>query len=160
MDNSGKKLKVYVDNCDYSDLVIERSILVPIGAEEVGVQRKAGKGIAELVSDADPILWKFTKIRLDGYAEDQKADGIGVACIATSIFVHTDLFAVISELCDRIMKSIPILSKKLIRTSVEISNLFRGVNEFIFTNFTPSDDKREINANIITTNLQSKGDLA
>jgi D-3-phosphoglycerate dehydrogenase len=56
------KFKVYISDFDYPDNEIEKSVLVPIGAEVIGLQCKTGEGLAELAADADAILQQYAKI--------------------------------------------------------------------------------------------------
>lgn len=54
--------KVYVTDCDYPDIAIERSILEPIGAEVVGLQDRSGADLVRLAGDADALLQQYATI--------------------------------------------------------------------------------------------------
>jgi D-3-phosphoglycerate dehydrogenase len=56
------KYKVYISDFDYPDNDIEKSVLVPIGAEVIGLQCKTGEGLAEQAADADAILQQYARI--------------------------------------------------------------------------------------------------
>ena len=56
------RFKVYISDFDYPDNEIEKSVLVPIGAEVIGLQCKTGEGLAELAADADAILQQYARI--------------------------------------------------------------------------------------------------
>ncbi len=56
------RFKVYISDFDYPDNEIEKAVLLPIGAEVIGLQCKTGEGLAELAADADAILQQYAKI--------------------------------------------------------------------------------------------------
>ena len=56
------RFRVYVSDYDYPDLVVERRILEPAGAEVIGLACRTGEGLAEQAADADAILQQYAKI--------------------------------------------------------------------------------------------------
>jgi D-3-phosphoglycerate dehydrogenase / 2-oxoglutarate reductase len=70
------KFKVYVSDYDYPDLVIERSVLEPIGAEVIGLQCRTGQGLAEQAADADVILQQYARISRETIAQLKRCKAI------------------------------------------------------------------------------------
>jgi DNA-binding IclR family transcriptional regulator len=78
------------------------------------------------ITSVERLLVEFSKIRANGYALDQEEHEIGVACVAAPIFDHNGILAAISLSgpYDRIMNSVPELSKQAMRIAGVISTFF------------------------------------
>lgn len=80
------------------------------------------------ITTVDRLLVEFMKIRADGFALDQEEHENGVGCVAAPIFDNQGIVAALSLSgpYERIMKSVPELSKLAMRIAREISILFGG----------------------------------
>ena len=93
------------------------------------------------ITSVDRLLVEFTKIRSNGYALDQEEHEIGVACVAAPIFDLNGILAAISLSgpYDRIMNSVPLLSKQAMRIASEISALFGDTTKSHLTSPSSKD---------------------